>query len=77
MTATTNPAMKTGAGWLVGGLVALCGGAFAVTLMACYGLPPCGPNPDCEPPDLKPAPTDMLSCVDGGADAGCAQRDGG
>lgn len=68
---------KAGAGWLLGGLAALCGGAFAVTLMACYGLPPCGPGPGCDLPDLTPAPTDMLSCGDGGADAGCTQRDGG
>ncbi|MFO0575887.1 MAG: hypothetical protein U1A78_17960 [Polyangia bacterium] len=71
------PTSKTGPGWLVGGLAALCGGAIAVTLMACYGSPQCGPRQGCEPPDLTPAPTDMLSCTDGGADAGCAQRDGG
>ena len=47
------------------GLVALCGGgAFAVTLMACYGLPPCDGKPGCYPPDLSNTP------ADGGADAG-------
>lgn len=70
---------RPGVGILLGGLMALAGSAFAMTLMACYGGPPCGPyDRRCEPqPDLKPPATDMLSCSDGGTDAGCAQKDGG
>jgi hypothetical protein len=76
-TGVAETTARPGPGWLLGGLIALCGGAFAVTLMACYGLPPCDPRePYCAPPDLTP-PADMLGCSDGGADAGCAQKDGG
>jgi len=57
------PARRSGAALL--GLLGACGGGLiAVTLMACYGLPPCDGKPGCypDPPDL--------GSVDGGSDAG-------
>lgn len=61
------------------GLLAACGGgALAVTLMACYGLPPCDSgDPGCSPPDFAT----VQDAADGGpSDGGCGDApcgDGG
>lgn len=56
------------------GVTGLLGGsAVALTLMACYGLPPCEPgDPGCYPPlpDLKVTPADGGCAADAGGDLG-------
>ncbi len=63
---STTPARKTNPALL--GLLGVCGGSIvAVTLMACYGLPPCDGKPGC-----YPDPPDQGQTTDGGTDAGAA-----
>ena len=62
--------------WFRRALIALGGGTFVVTLMACGGGPPCTGLALCLPPDLSSA-SGMPGCADGGANPFCPHGDGG
>ncbi len=70
--ATSGRPGRAKAAWLM----ILGAGATAVTLAACYGLPPCDGADDCYPKDAGPGALDAhpRPCGDAGteADGGCS-----